>query len=243
MTAHRCGGCSRCRRCSSAHPQRDRLLDCGFRDAVHQPGHRPSVVRGLQQPGNELHVVAADDARRLLKAEEGLEPRGQHVTVGVPPARRVGLPGQGEQVLPFGLVADPVEAEQVRHVALLEAGAAQFEAADLGPRRPDRVPGAFPGDPRTPGGAGAAAHREASGPPSGRPGCSQRRRIPPVLACSASCPMPSLSVRILYVPSMLARPGPLRLAEWGVLSRSCRYVGHVLPGRPDLRRRTQGARP
>ncbi len=213
MTAHRCGGCSRCSSCCQAHPQRDRLLDCGFWDAVHQPGHRPGVVRGLQQPGDELHVVAADDARRLLKAEVGLEPRGQHVAVGVPPARRVGLPGQGEQVLPFGAVTDPVEAEQVRHVALLEAGPAQLEPADLGPRRPDRVPGAVPGDPRglaepaQPRAEEQANHRRADLAVVNDARFLRSWRAPRRVQC------PRSRCESGAAPPILVWPGPLRLAE------------------------------
>src|SRR5208282_5937678 len=61
-----------------------------------------------------------------------LEPSGQDVAVLLPPVRGAGRAGQGQQLLAFGLVGDPVQAEQVGHVARPGGAAPPLQAADLG---------------------------------------------------------------------------------------------------------------
>src|SRR5690606_16875540 len=107
---------------------------------------RAGVLLGLQQSRHQMHLVGADEFRGALQADEGLEPGGKLVPVEVPPAGRVGLPGQLEQSLPLGFVGDAVEREQVCDVALLEPDLAQLHPADLGLGRPDLPAGGLPGD-------------------------------------------------------------------------------------------------
>lgn len=97
----------------------------------------PRVVRGLQQAGNELHLVAADDGGGLLQADVHLEPARQDVAELVPPAGGAGLVGEPEEVLALLLVHDAVQGEEVGDVTLLVADPAQFQPADLRVRGPD----------------------------------------------------------------------------------------------------------
>src|SRR4029453_3698801 len=99
--------------------------------------HRPHVVVGLQQAGHELALVGPDQDGGRLQVHVGPEPRRQHVAVVLPPAGRVGLPGQGEEVGHLLGVGDLVEAQQVDDIALLEADLAVLEAVDLPLRGPD----------------------------------------------------------------------------------------------------------
>ena len=132
----------------AAHPQVDAAVDllC-LGPAVAEQHHRPRVVRRLQQPRHELHLVRADQRGGGLQPEIGLEPVGQHVAVAVPPSGRVGLPGQGEQPLPLVGVDLAVEREQILDVALLEAHPPELHPADLGLGRPDLPAGVLPADP------------------------------------------------------------------------------------------------
>ena len=85
----------------------------------------------------ELHFVSADDRGGLLESDVELKPFGQDVAVPLPPARGPGLPCQNQELLPFRLVGDPVQGEQVGHVALPGGAATAFQTADLGMGRPD----------------------------------------------------------------------------------------------------------
>jgi len=113
---------------------------------IGEPEYRAGVLLGLQQAGDELDLVAADEAGSLLEPQVGVKPGGHHVAVGVPPVWRVGVPGQGQQRGPLGLVVQAVKFQQVGHVAQLEAGPAQLEAADLGRRCADRLARVLPRD-------------------------------------------------------------------------------------------------
>ena len=81
------------------HPQLGPPVDLlAGRGVVAEPDHRPGVRLGLQQPGDELDLVGADQFGGLFQVEIVVEPGVQHVAVGVPPARGVGLPGEREQL-------------------------------------------------------------------------------------------------------------------------------------------------
>ena len=96
------------------------------RAAVAEQDDGPRVVGGLQQTGDELHLVAADDRRRRLQPEVGLQPGRQHVAVAVPPVRaRWPARASRMQDLALVLVDDAVQGEQVGDVALLEADPAR----------------------------------------------------------------------------------------------------------------------
>ncbi|GAB3938085.1 hypothetical protein GCM10027614_17480 [Micromonospora vulcania] len=79
------------------HPQPDPAVDLGGAGrAVAQQDDCPGVLPGLQEAGDELHLVAADQRGGRLQAQVRLEPGGQHVAVTVPPAGAVGVPGELE---------------------------------------------------------------------------------------------------------------------------------------------------
>jgi hypothetical protein len=107
--------------------------------------HRPHVVIGLQQPGDELALIGPDQPGRRLQVDIGPEPRRQDVAVVLPPARAVGLPGQGHELGHLGRVGDLVEVEQVDDVAFFEADLAVLEPVDLPFRGPDGLAGLFAG--------------------------------------------------------------------------------------------------
>jgi hypothetical protein len=86
-------------------------------------------------------LVHADDLGVLLQAEVGLEPAGYDVAVVLPPRGLAGPTDQGEQCLPFRLIGDSVEGEEVRHVTGLVADAPVLQTADLGIGAADRVGG------------------------------------------------------------------------------------------------------
>lgn len=92
---------------------------------------RSRVVLRLQQPGDELQLVGAQQGGGLFQAEVHLEPAGQDVAVPVPPAGGVGLLRELQQRGPLVRVGDAVQGQQVGDVALLEADAAELHAADL----------------------------------------------------------------------------------------------------------------
>ena len=93
--------------------------------------HRAHVVVGLQQPGDELAFVAADQGGGLFQVDIGAEPAGEDVAVVLPPAGGVGFSGQGEEFGDFGGVGDLVAGQQVDDVAVFEADLAVLEAVDL----------------------------------------------------------------------------------------------------------------
>ena len=104
------------------------------------------VVLGLQQARDELHLVGADLGGDLLQADVRLEPRGQHIVVVVPPARRVRPPGERPQCLALLLVGNAIKRQQIGDVAVLESHPARLQAADLRMGCPDPFPGIFEGD-------------------------------------------------------------------------------------------------
>ena len=122
--------------------------DLVFGWVVAQPDDRASVVRGLQQAGDELELVLPDDRGRGLEAEVRLDPVRQDVRVPLPPARRARLAGQPHQRLALLARADLVQGQQVRDVALLERDPAVLHAADLGMRAADHDRGALGRDAR-----------------------------------------------------------------------------------------------
>jgi hypothetical protein len=74
-------------------------------------------------------------------AEVGLEPGRQHLAETVPPAQRVGLAHQVQDLLALLVLGHAVEGEQVLDVALLERDLPGLQAADLRLGGPDVVPG------------------------------------------------------------------------------------------------------
>ena len=112
MTAHRWVGSVpwriRCRRVRSSTRRSD-LFVGQARNAGHDDG--AGVVGGLQQPGQELHLVAADQRGGLLEADVGVEPVRQHLFVGLPPRRVVGLLGQQQHRVALVLLDDAVQGE------------------------------------------------------------------------------------------------------------------------------------
>jgi len=102
---------------------------------------------GLQQAGDELRLVDADQRRGLFHPDVGLEPVGQDVVVPVPPAGPVGLLGQAEQLLPFDR-PDAVVGEQVEHVDLADRVPGELDPADLRLRPADGARRFLRGAPR-----------------------------------------------------------------------------------------------
>lgn len=93
-------------------PQLDPPVDLGVvGPVVPKLDDRAGVVGSLEEPGDELDFIGPDHRRGRFQAREGLEPRRQQVAVRVPPARRVGLAGEGQEGGAFVLVHDPVEGE------------------------------------------------------------------------------------------------------------------------------------
>jgi hypothetical protein len=90
------------------------------------------VVLGLHEAVDELHLIGADDRGSLFQPDVELEPSGQDVAVLLPPVRGAGRAGQGQQLLAFRLVGDPVQAEQVGHIARPGGAAPPLQSADLG---------------------------------------------------------------------------------------------------------------
>ncbi|MGC0411125.1 hypothetical protein RKD31_004368 [Streptomyces sp. SAI-163] len=120
--------------------QRHPPLDVRLAGAPHAaPDDRAGVLLGLQQAVHELHLVGPDQRGGALQPHVGREPAGQHVGVTVPPARDVGLLGQGEQGGALLLVRDAVQRQQVLDVPRLEAHPAQLHPADLRLGGADRV--------------------------------------------------------------------------------------------------------
>ncbi|GAA2403289.1 hypothetical protein GCM10010420_33130 [Streptomyces glaucosporus] len=111
-----------------------------------QEDHGAGVVLGLEQAGDELHLVGADHRRGLLQADVPVEPARQDVVVPVPPAARAGPAGQGEEVRPLVLVQHSVEREEVRHVTFLAGPLAALQTADLGGGAADRLGGLLQAD-------------------------------------------------------------------------------------------------
>jgi hypothetical protein len=95
-----------------------------------------------------LHLVGADKFGGLFQVQIVLEPSVEHVAIGVPPARRVRLPGERQESLPLNRVVDAVQREQIGDVAFLKADPAQLHPADLGLGRPDRPAGLVAGHAR-----------------------------------------------------------------------------------------------
>jgi hypothetical protein len=93
-----------------------RSISSGLRGLVAQQGHGAGIGLGLEQAVDELQLEGADDRGGTLHAQVALEPAGQQVTVLRPPARRVGLPGQGQHPGPYLLICDAVQREQIGHV-------------------------------------------------------------------------------------------------------------------------------
>jgi hypothetical protein len=114
---------------------------------VPQAGNRPRVGLGLEQPVHELGLEAANGRRRGFQPEVRLEPARQDVAVLSPPVRRVGLPGQRDELRPHVLVVHAVQGQQVAQVAALQPDPAVFQAADLGPGSADLVTGLLGCDP------------------------------------------------------------------------------------------------
>ena len=123
-------------------PPRDLFL--GFRGALADQG--AGVAFGLQQPRHELDLVGPDDRRGRLQAHVGLQPGGEDVGIGVPPARGVRFPGEVQQGGALLAVGDTVEGKEVAHIALLEADPAMFHPADLGVRAADGFRGLLSGN-------------------------------------------------------------------------------------------------
>ncbi len=98
-TAHSFGGFSRCRISWREILRLGAAVDLVFRRQGAQPDDRAGVVLDLQQAGDELQLVLADEGGGGLKAEVRLDPVRQDVRVPLPPAGRVGFPGQVEQRL------------------------------------------------------------------------------------------------------------------------------------------------
>src|SRR6266542_1897797 len=129
----------------AAGPQLHPPLDAGRRPVQPPADHRARVVVGLQQPGDELALVGADDRGRLLQVDVGAEPLRQHVAVLVPPAGVVGVqrhPDDRGHLTRIG----PVQSEQVDDVAFLEADLAVLQPVDLPLRGTDRLAGLLPRD-------------------------------------------------------------------------------------------------
>jgi hypothetical protein len=116
------------------HPPADLLAGVVEVGAADEGAH---VVVGLEQAGDELALVGADQAGRRLQVHVRPEPRRQQVAVVLPPAGVVGVGGHGQELLDLVGVGDLVPAQQVDQVAPLEADLAVLEAVDLPFRGPD----------------------------------------------------------------------------------------------------------
>ena len=119
-----------------AHPAVDLL---GRRRLVAEQGDGAGIALGLEQAVHELQLEAADDRSGPFQAHVSLKPVGQDVIVFRPPARAVGLPGQGQHPGPCLLVGYPVEGEQVGDIPVLKTDPAILHPADLGAGRPDLI--------------------------------------------------------------------------------------------------------
>src|SRR6185312_4082894 len=88
------------------------------------------VVGGLEQAGDGVRVVAADQAGGFFQADEGAEPGGQDVVVAVPPAGLAGLAGQGQERVDLGGVGDAVGGEQALDGQWFQAAFGAFHPTD-----------------------------------------------------------------------------------------------------------------
>jgi len=111
------------------------------------PDDVSGVLLGLEQARHELHLVGADERRRLLQTEVHLEPVRQEIAVLVPPALDVRPRGEMKELLTRLGVRDAVEGEQVGDVAFLELDPAELQPADLGVRCPDGLASRLSADP------------------------------------------------------------------------------------------------
>ncbi len=104
------------------------------------------VVLGLQNPGNELELIATDEGGRRLQPDIGLEPAGDQVGIGVPPSASARLADQAQEDRPPGVVEYPVAGQQVGGVARLQRRPPGLQSADLGGGAADDVAGLLLGD-------------------------------------------------------------------------------------------------
>ena len=75
----------------------------------------PRVGRCLQGAGDQIWLVPAQLRGGLFHADVDVEPLGDHVAVGVPPAARLGLSGQAHQG--FGQVGGRAVGDMQKQVA------------------------------------------------------------------------------------------------------------------------------
>ncbi len=120
--------------CLPFHPQRHMALDvrgpCLADRTGAQDGAR--VVLGLEQAGDEVRLVGAQEARGAFQADVHAEPVGQHVVEALPPAGLVGLLGEFDEGVGL-LVGDSVGLEEELDVRDLQP--------DLGRLHPAYGPG------------------------------------------------------------------------------------------------------
>ena len=177
-------------------------------------GDGPDVALGLQQPGDDLRFVGADQAGRFLQADRDAEPGRQDVVVAVPPSRFAGVAGQGQESVDLADVGDAVGHQQALDGQRLETAFGSLHPADRPGRGIDGLggllvahPGFFPQCLQLPGQdhaqhGGTTAWRRLSHPlpPAAVPGVSLPR---PSWQCNAYLvprPLPSVPVRSLPLP-------------------------------------------
>lgn len=112
--------------------------------------HPARVVLGLEQAGDEVRLVGADEGGRALQADVHGEPARQDVVEPLPPAGPVGLLGQLDEELGL-VVGDAVGLQQQLEVRDFEGDLGHLHAADGGGGDTEDAggllalqPGAFP---------------------------------------------------------------------------------------------------
>src|ERR1039457_6216207 len=88
------------------------------------------VLRGLQQSGDPVRIVTADQGGGFFQADEGAEPGRQHVVVAVPPAGFGRVAGQGEEGVDLAGGGDAVGHQQALDGQRLKAAFGAFHPAD-----------------------------------------------------------------------------------------------------------------
>ena len=173
--------------------QRHDAVDVRRRSVRHTcPQDGCGVVLGLQEAGDVVRLIGADQVGFALQADEGAEPFGQHIAEPVPPARLVGLAGEVEEAVDLVLLADAVGRQQLLDVREFEADLGLLHAPNRGVGHIEGLGGSLKGQSRllTQVLQSLSEHHPQDGRRTGRPWI-RHVRSPPTSFSDQQCVMPS----------------------------------------------------